>query len=67
MFKRFRLVAIVVGLAFLPFIVSLLFNAGSEAFLGNKEPVFATAAGLLLGGLLAGSFAVLLVAALMRG
>jgi hypothetical protein len=67
MFKVFRVVVIVVGLAFLPFMVALLFNASAEAFLGAKEPVFETAAGLLVGGFLSASFGLLLVITLNAG
>jgi hypothetical protein len=67
MFKILRVVAIVAGLAFLPFMVALLFGASAEAFLGAKEPMFETAAGLLIGGFLAACFGVLFLISLNAG
>ena len=53
MSKVFQTVALVVALVFLPFMVALLFNAGAEAFFGDKEPMLQTLAGLLCGAFLA--------------
>lgn len=44
---------LVPGLIVFPFMVAGLFNAGSEAFFGDKEPMLQTMLGLLIGGILA--------------
>lgn len=67
MFKVFQTVALVVGLGLLPFMIAVLFNAGAEAFFGDKEPMLQTLVGLLLGALLAAFFGVLVLTARNAG
>ncbi|MEN6498391.1 MAG: hypothetical protein ABFD16_29160 [Thermoguttaceae bacterium] len=47
-----------IGLILLPFMMALLFNAGAEAFFGDKEPMLQTLLGLLVGLFLACCLAV---------
>jgi len=67
MSKVNQTVTLVVGLVFLPFMIAGLFNAGAEAFFGDKEPMLQTLAGLALGAFLACLFAVLVLSAHRAG